>query len=184
MVNEKNCVRQLKKGNQRALEFVVSQYGGAVKNVIGRILYDFPEDIQECMDDVFMEVWNNIDRFDEDKGTLRNWILSIAKYRAINYFKRLSKRYAEENLDKADNKLEYAVYIGETEDELESLIEEFTEGLSDIDKQIIKKRFVEDMDIKSIASDSGLKESSVYSRISRSKAKLRSKMHNTIRSEV
>ncbi len=173
MIDDKNCLRQLRKHNQEALEYVVRQYGGAVKNVITKALYNFPQEVQECMDDVFLEVWNNIDRYDERKGSLKNWILAIARYRAINYLKRLSKRYVEENLEMADNMMEFAVYIDEMDDLSSSLLDELLEGLSDIDKKIITKRYIEDAEISDIAKECKLKESTIYSRISRSKSKIR-----------
>ncbi len=176
MIDDKNCLKQLRKHNQQALEYVVQQYGGAVKGVISKTLYNFPEEIQECMDDVFLEVWDNIDRYDEHKGSLKNWILAIARYRAINYLKRLSKRYMEENIDTADNKLEFAVYVDELEDLTTSLMEELLDGLSDIDKRIITKRYIEEAEISDIARECNVSESAIYSRISRSKRKLKEKM--------
>ncbi len=173
MIDDRNCVKLMKKRNQQALEYAIRQYGGAVKTVISKTLYNFPSEVQECMDDVFFEVWNNIDRYDERKGSLKNWILAIARYRAINYLKKLSKRYAEENIDMADNKMEFAVYIDEMDEMASTLFDELLEGLSDIDKIILTKRYIEDLEISDIAKELNLKESTIYSRISRSKNKVR-----------
>lgn len=176
MIDDRNYLKQLRKHNPDALEYVIHQYGGAVKQVISKTLYNFTEEIQECMDDVFLEVWNNIHKYDESKGSLKNWILAIARYRAINYLKKLSKRYAEENIDTVENKMDFAIYIDEMDDQSASLLDELLEGLSDMDKKIITKRYIEEAEISDIARDCNLKESTIYSRISRSKSKLRKKL--------
>ena len=175
MIDDKNCIKQLRKHNPEALEYVILQYGGVVKGVISKTLYNFPEDIKECMDDVFLEVWNNISHYDERKGSLKNWILAIARYRAINYLKRLSKRYIEENIDTVENKMDFAIYVDEMDQVTSSLMDELLEGLSDIDKKILTKKFIEDSDISDIARELNISENTIYSRISRSKKKIRSK---------
>ena len=54
-----------------------------------------------------------------------------------------------------------------------TLLDELLEGLSDVDKKILTKRYIEDLEISDIAKELNLKESTIYSRISRSKNKVR-----------
>ena len=39
--------------------------------------------------DILFSIWQNIDRFDANKNTLKNWIGAVSKYRAINYKRKL-----------------------------------------------------------------------------------------------
>lgn len=172
VINEKNCKKYITKGQQEGLEYVIKTYGGAVKYVVGEILYNFPEDIQECVDDVYMEVWNNIRYFDAKKGNLKNWILAIARYRAINYLKKLSKKFAETNIDFLESKIEYSIYLDETDDQINELLDELVDGLSDIDKEIIRKRYIEEQTIDELAAEYNVTSSTIYSRLSRSRKKM------------
>ena len=67
IVTRNNYISKLKRHNEKALEFVVQEYGGQVKAAVYKNLSGMPEEIEECMDDVFLDVWNNIDRFDEQR---------------------------------------------------------------------------------------------------------------------
>ena len=46
-ITEDNFIHELQRKNEDALEFVVKNYGGLLKAVIHRILYDYPEDAEE-----------------------------------------------------------------------------------------------------------------------------------------
>lgn len=98
MVTRNNYISKLKRHNEKALEFVVQEYGGQVKAAVYKNLSGMPEEIEECMDDVFLDVWNNIDRFDESKGSFRSWITAIARFRSIDYLRRYSRRCSEEDI--------------------------------------------------------------------------------------
>lgn len=105
MVTRNNYISKLKRHNEKALEFVVQEYGGQVKAAVYKNLSGMPEEIEECMDDVFLDVWNNIDRFDESKGSFRSWITAIARFRSIDYLRRYSRRCSEEDIADYENKL-------------------------------------------------------------------------------
>lgn len=105
IVTRDNYISKLKRHNEKALEFVVQEYGGQVKAAVYKNLSGMPEEIEECMDDVFLDVWNNIDRFDESKGSFRNWITAIARFRSIDYLRRYSRRRSEEDISEYENKL-------------------------------------------------------------------------------
>lgn len=39
-----------------------------------------------------MSIWENIDCYDEAKGELRNFLISVAKFRALDYKRKISKQ--------------------------------------------------------------------------------------------
>lgn len=137
MVTRNNYISKLKRHNEKALEFVVQEYGGQVKAAVYKNLSGMPEEIEECMDDVFLDVWNNIDRFDESKGSFRSWITAIARFRSIDYLRRYSRRCSEE------------------------------------DRDIILRYYWDDQCVDEIAEDYGVSSSSIYSRMSRARSRLK-----------
>ncbi len=90
-INNENFVRELKRKNEKALEFVVKNYGGLMKTIIHRILYSYPEDAEECLYDVILKIWNHIDSFDENKSSFSNWTTAVAKYGALDRLRKLTK---------------------------------------------------------------------------------------------
>ncbi|MGQ7843047.1 sigma-70 family RNA polymerase sigma factor [Granulosicoccus sp. 3-233] len=57
---------------------------------------------EEALQDTYIKVWNNADRYRNDKSAPRTWLVSIARNHAIDVLrKRSSREDVELNLDKA-----------------------------------------------------------------------------------
>lgn len=87
-VTEDSVVQHIKNKNERAIPFIIAQYGGLLTAIIKRHLNYQQQDCEECMDDVLLAIWNNIHCFNPDKNTFKQWIAAIAKYKAIDYQRR------------------------------------------------------------------------------------------------
>lgn len=46
------------------------------------------EDVEECVSDVFIELWNNPGKFDPARGSLKSYLCSLTKYKAISAFRK------------------------------------------------------------------------------------------------
>ena len=184
IVTRNNYISKLKRHNEKALEFVVQEYGGQVKAAVYKNLSGMPEDnlladgftpeeIEECMDDVFLDVWNNIDRFDESKGSFRSWITAIARFRSIDYLRRYSRRCSEEDIADYENKLANDNLLEILNEEISDSMEKLLSGLSDEDRDIILRYYWDDQCVDEIAEDYGVSSSSIYSRMSRARSRLK-----------
>src|SRR5215472_16140031 len=47
---------------------------------------------EDLVQEIFLEVWRNADRFDPERGTVRSWILQIAHFRLLNELRRRSRQ--------------------------------------------------------------------------------------------
>lgn len=173
IVTRDNYISKLKRHNEKALEFVVQEYGGQVKAAVYKNLSGMPEEIEECMDDVFLDVWNNIDRFDESKGSFRNWITAIARFRSIDYLRRYSRRRSEEDISEYENKLANDNMLEIINEDISDSMEKLLGGLSDYDRDIILRYYWDDENVEKIADDYGVSSSSIYSRMSRARRRLK-----------
>ena len=122
------------------------------------------------MDDVFLDVWNNIDRFDESKGSFRSWITAIARFRSIDYLRRYSRRCSEEDIADYENKLANDNLLEILNEEISDSMEKLLSGLSDEDRDIILRYYWDD---QCVAEDYGVSSSSIYSRMSRARSRLK-----------
>lgn len=173
IVTRDNYISKLRRHNEKALEFVVREYGGLVKAAVYKNLSGMPEEIEECMDDVFLDVWNNIDRFDESKGSFRNWITAIARFRSIDYLRRYSRRRSEEDISEYENKLANDNMLEIINEDISDSTEKLLGGLSDEDRDIILRYYWDDENVEKIADDYGVSSSSIYSRMSRARRRLK-----------
>lgn len=69
-ITETNFVEQLKEHNEKALSYMIQQYGGLLSSVVNRHLRLLKEYREECLNDVFLGIWKNIGYYDEKKVVL------------------------------------------------------------------------------------------------------------------
>jgi len=124
-ITGENVVEELKKKNPDALEYSMDTYGAAVYWLVYRVLVGMgrPEDIEECVSDVYVSAWQGVDSYDPQKGTLKTWILILAKYKALDWCRKLGRTPAvadSGNLDEAGtgNMVEQSVLSAEEKQEL------------------------------------------------------------------
>lgn len=94
---EQNLIKQLKEKNPQAIDYIIDQYGGLIKTVLLKNLYDQKDHWEECFNDCLLAVWNNPERFDDEKkGEFKAFLCAIAKYKAIDLLRRELKRTSKE----------------------------------------------------------------------------------------
>jgi RNA polymerase sigma-70 factor (ECF subfamily) len=175
-INEKNFIKSLKKGKEDALEWTYDKYIPLVKSIVYKVLIKFEDNgvIEECINDVFLAVWNNADKFQGDENNFRNWICSIAKFKSIDYYRSLVNK-PEIILDSIDLQekytLEEEVLINEKKNDTMKLLNE----LEFIDREIFIMKYFLGLKAEEIGKRLNLSKSSVDSRIYRNKKKLKEK---------
>lgn len=94
---EKNFIRRLKRKKEDAIEYVVDTYLPIVKAVVYKVLgpLQTDADIDECISDVFLSVWENGDQFEGGPADFKKWICMVAKYKAIDQYRRVGKKEIE-----------------------------------------------------------------------------------------
>src|SRR5713226_8617051 len=80
--------------NPEALETLISRYSREIFYFI-RVVLDgigVAQDAEECVNDLFVAVWQEIDAFDSSRGALRTWLTMRAKYIALDRRRQLCRR--------------------------------------------------------------------------------------------
>lgn len=87
---EKNYISRLKKGKEDVLEFIVDKYLGLVKCVVYKVLLISDKNgiIEECINDVFFLIWNNLDKFIGEEVDFKKWIFKIVRFKVIDYYRK------------------------------------------------------------------------------------------------
>lgn len=82
-LNEIDVMRRIAGRDQHALRELYQEYGKAVYSLSYRILQNVVW-AEEVTQDTFLKVWDQAGRWDSSRGKLRNWLLTIAHFTAID----------------------------------------------------------------------------------------------------
>jgi RNA polymerase sigma-70 factor (ECF subfamily) len=136
-------------------------------------------DIEECVSDVFYEVYKTRSTIDLEKGSLKSYIAVVAKRKAVDTYRRLCRHSATVSLEdsgeliSSDN-AEQSIIDSETRAEL---IRE-VKSLGEPDSQIIICKYYLGQSTKIIAKALGLKPNTVDKKASRALLKLRENLQS------
>ena len=177
-INENNFIEQIKNKNERALEFVVDNYSNLVFKVVRTTLNSAfqVQHTEECVNDVFWAVWNNIESFDSEKGNFKYWITAIAKYKSIDYKRKFFKQSKNECVD--DYSIEDGIDVENliTSKENKEEVLEAINKMNSRDKEIFIRRYFLYEGIENIAKSFGVDRGLVDKRLSRGRKFLKEKL--------
>lgn len=83
LYSEQELVEALKGHINKAYKYLYLHYRGSLYNVIIQIIPD-TETANDVLQEVFITVWKNIDKYDAEKGRLYTWLLNVTRNTAIN----------------------------------------------------------------------------------------------------
>lgn len=178
-MNDKKLIKLIKHNSSKGLSVAIEQYGPLVKTVAVRIIgYENRHDVEECISDVFVELWKSADNFNPEKGTLKNYIISIARHVGINTYRRRMSRH--ELIPLEENELESEVDLTNAVSKTinESIIKETVRSLPYPDKDIFIRRYFLFESVKEIATSLDLTPKTVENRLYRGKDKLKAALLN------
>ncbi|KHD38057.1 RNA polymerase sigma70 factor [Clostridium acetobutylicum] len=172
---DEEIVEGILKRDLNSFNKLIECYGIMIHNVVTSILNKSHESqsIEECVDDILMCIWRNMDCFSKERGSLKCWIIVISKNKALDYKKKLKKIMNSIDIDNV--KLNSLVDIEQDylKEENKKSIIELLNNLSIKDKEIFIKRYMNDWSIEKISKDMGLTSIAVYNRLSRGRKKLK-----------
>ena len=67
----------------KGMERLLGQYTPLLRYVIGGVLRH-PQDTEDCLSEVSLALWQKLERYDPDRGTLPVWLTAVARNAALN----------------------------------------------------------------------------------------------------
>lgn len=172
-INEQNFITQLKSRNEKALEYVIDTYGWVIKSVISRQLYHLQSYQGECMNDVLLAIWENIQSYNPEKSSFQNWIAGIARYKSVDYLRRYLREQNLQSWEEGVVKEAAAEQASMLEQELSEETEAMLNCLKPQDRELFQRLFLEEQDVDTVSREMGMKKEVIYNRVSRGKKKIR-----------
>lgn len=171
VINKDNYIFQLKEKDSEALKYVINEYSNLIFKVAYSLLNN-RELSKECLNDVYMKIWNNSNRFNGEEAKFKNWICTITKYTAIDKLRKEEKHSKNVNLDSIDSKVGNLVEDIYEGNESVEIIQREVNNMEEIDREIFVRRFYNGEKIKDIANCLGISDNAVNLRILRGRKRL------------
>jgi RNA polymerase sigma factor (sigma-70 family) len=203
--SDEDLAQRLRRHDPEALETLISRYSREVFYFIRLVLdgIGVAQDAEECVNDLFVAVWQEIETFDPKRGTLRTWLTMRAKYIALDRRRQLCRRqmHAVQSADEtrqwaavesSSNRndsgrggYEYehrAILPPHPESSMEHLLEqserreELRQALAmlpELDRYLIYQRYFKFASTEELAAKTGLTRHAVDTRLWRARKSLR-----------
>ena len=162
---------QLRKGDSRALNAIIAQYGPYVQTIAANITIPplQPEDVEEVASDVFLSLWNSADTI--EAGKLKAWLAAVTRNTAKNKLRSQHLALPLEDdyfiLDVPD------VEDDLLEQELQQITRQAVEALPEPEHSIFVRHYFLYQKTAEIAQAMGLNPSTVRSKLLRGREKLK-----------
>lgn len=130
------------------------------------------QDVEECVADAFIYLWEHPGRFDPEKGKLKSWLCMVARSRAIDRYREITRRNTiplEEAVLADSFGMQEQLMHAETRRELLAAVN----ALGEPGREILVRRYYYDQKPRQIAMALGMTVKQVDNSLYRSKRQLR-----------
>lgn len=155
----------------QALDQFRAAYTPLLRYIIAPILSD-PRDREECLADVFLQVWRKIDQYDPYRGSLASWLTALARNTALNRLRAEQQHKAaelDETIPDGRDGPEEILLRAEQARALRWAIVALPAG----DRALFLRKYYYCQAIPQIAAELGLSERAVEGRLYRIRKRLR-----------
>lgn len=173
-MRDEKILAEIKARNEDTICWIMEKYTRLLWMVVDSVLKNVgtQQDVEECVADVFISLWQRPGQFDPQLGRLKSWLCIVARSKALDRYRQLT-RYNTVSIDDAMligrmGVLEYMIQE-ETKHELSAAIQE----LSPIEREILIRRYYYEQKPRDISVAMDIPVKQIDNHLYRSKLKLR-----------
>jgi RNA polymerase sigma-70 factor, ECF subfamily len=174
--SDAQLVTAIARYNDVALAEVYRRHGGAVFGLARRVLGNAVE-AEDVTQEIFLRLWNQPDRFDPSRGSLRSFLLAQSHARAVDSVRSLNSRRRREGADAESTAA--AAYDLQHEVWDLSLADQVSSAMSELPKEerrVIELAYFEGYTYIEVAQLLSQPEGTVKSRIRNGMRRMRAKL--------
>ncbi|MER3523425.1 MAG: hypothetical protein C4326_04990 [Ignavibacteria bacterium] len=188
MVRNEDDVRllvRIKEGDQAAFAQLYDRYAPLLYSMVLRIVRETTE-AEDVLQEIFLTIWNKASSFDEAKGSVYTWIVTIARRKAIDRLRSKEIVNRDERLhDDAVTGIPDAAYMtnplnAAIGNEYEALMRTALATLSDEQRTVIEMSYYEGYTQEQISQRLHVPLGTVKTRMRQGLIKLREYLHDRL----
>ena len=180
-IPDDDLLHAIARGDETALAACYDRYRLILFGLILRILHD-REEAEDCLQEVFLQVWRRARDFDESRGRAFTWLVTIARSRALDRLRasgsrlRLATEAAQLTPDEVGDAAEEAVHS-----EQAAIVREALAELPEEQRHALLLAYFEGLTQTEIAARLGDPLGTVKTRMRSGMIKLRELLHGKLR---
>lgn len=155
---------------EAGLRAAMERYAPAVKGILCRILPGCPQDVEECMADVFVALWKNARQLSQTGAPIKAWLIVTARNTGINRLRKLRRQTA---LPLDSDVADAMQLLDILPSDAEELVSTLVAGLPSPDREIFLRKYYLLQPTRQIARALGMSEGSINTRLARGRQRLR-----------
>ncbi len=173
MLRDKKIVKLLVKKDEEGLKALTEKYEKLLVYIATGILGNNKEDVEECVNDTYLKVWNHIQEFDFDKASFKTYLSVIVRNTSINRLRKISRLEAtaqkEELSDLAADYVDHKQNVEASMEQKENMqaLSTIISNLKKKDRELVLRRYYYFQSSKEIAFHMGMTVNAVDSKLSR-----------------
>ena len=182
VLNDKKIISAIEARDERVLAFVVQKYSRLLWKIAASILINAAsvQDVEECVADVFIYLWQYPEKYDPDKAKLSSWLSVVARSKAVDSYRRIARKREvsmEEIVVESLGYVETNVTDGEMEERCsKDILQSCIEGLDEKEKELVIRRYYYEQKPAEIAVALDMPKKQVENRLYYVRQKLRKMM--------
>ena len=176
-VTEQQLILGLQAGNERALDAAMDAYSRLLWSIARSILINVgsPEDMEECVADAFIQLWQNRKMLSQSRGSVKSWLCAVVKSRAIDRYRIISRKN-EVSMNEQLSAFGKGIFDQTLDAVLQRELLAAVNALGEPDQEILLRRYYYQQKPKDIAVALDMNAKQVENRIFRIKLKLREQL--------
>lgn len=161
----------------KGLAYVVDQYTSLIYYIVNQKILGVgtTEDVKECVSDVFLDFYQQLNRIDLDRGSIKAYLAMIAKRKGIDWYRRLVRiaKYTSYEEEFEDLSGSISVENEMLHKEEKRILIDVIKSLGEPDSEIFIRKYYMGQKTKEIAEKLNINSNTVDKKVSRGLKKLK-----------
>lgn len=93
LLKDETIITAIAAGDEGAMDHVINQYSRLLWPIASAVLKNAgsEQDVEECVADAFIYLWEHPDKFDPSRGSLKSLLCIVARSRAIDRYRQITR---------------------------------------------------------------------------------------------